>query len=88
MAKGKIKRAKYTSQGIHSSVAKNITNEVRREYMASSARIMNQLAAHQKGKRVVVTMENPNKNETNKKFIRVLAKAIWKDPRQVIISQY
>jgi len=43
---------------------------------------MNQLLAHKRGRRVVITMANPNKNETNKKFIRVPASTIWRDPKQ------
>ena len=34
-------------------------------------RLLNQQAALMKGRDVVLTMENPNKNETNKKFIKV-----------------
>jgi hypothetical protein len=43
-----------------------------------ATRLANQLAAHNAGKRVVVTIENPNKNETNKKFIRVNSREVWK----------
>ena len=31
-----------------------------------------------KGKNVMLTIPNPNKNETNKKFIRVPAKEQWR----------
>ena len=41
------------------------------------ARICNQLDAFKKGKNVMVTIPNPNTNETNKRFIRVSAKNIW-----------
>ena len=34
-------------------------------------KILNQLNSWSKGKRTMVTVENPNKNETNKRFIRV-----------------
>ena len=30
------------------------------------------------GKNVMLTIENPNKNETNKKMIRVNANDVWK----------
>ena len=43
-----------------------------------ATRLANQLAAHNAGKHVVVTIENPNKNETNKKFIRVNSREVWK----------
>jgi len=44
----------------------------------ASQRITNQLKAFLKGKRVMLTIENPNKNETNKRFIRVNARDVWK----------
>ena len=36
-----------------------------------TTRLLNQLNSWSKGKRTMVTIENPNKNETNKRFIRV-----------------
>jgi hypothetical protein len=47
---------------------------MRREYMTSGERVVNQLAAWKRGRNVVLTIENPNKNETNKRFIRVNAR--------------
>ena len=44
-------------------------------------RLMNQKKAWLQGKNVVLTIENPNKNETNKRFIRVNARNIWGDPK-------
>ena len=43
-----------------------------------SDRIRNQLNAFLKGKLVMLTVENPNKNETNKPFIRVPAHEVWR----------
>jgi hypothetical protein len=37
---------------------------------APDQRMLNKMAALEKGKDVVFTIENPNKNETNKPFIR------------------
>ena len=74
----------FISQGIHSNVSRPVTNAMRREYMASSERVMNQLAAWKKNKNVVLTMENPNKNETNKRFIRVKAFDVWGSPKRNI----
>ena len=83
MAKGKSSKSSgVMSAGIHSCVSRSIVNSQRRDYMASGERLMNQLLAHKRGRRVMVTMANPNKNETNKKFIRVLASTIWRDPKQ------
>lgn len=47
-----------------------------------SDRIMNKLKAHLAGKRVMLTIENPNKNETNKPFIRVPAHEVWRGGRK------
>jgi hypothetical protein len=81
MAKGKRSSGKnYTSAGIHSNVSKKTTNAVRRAYIESGERVMNQLAAFRAGKRVMITIENPNKAETNKRFIRVEASTVWKRP--------
>lgn len=70
-----------TSAGIHSNVNRKILNDVRREYLASGERHMNQLRAWRLGKNVVLTVDNPNKNETGKRFIRVNARDAWGDPR-------
>ena len=67
---GKSKRAKYTSKGKYPSVSKETLKSVRRE-RSEVDHIMNQLKFWARGKRTVVTIPNPNKNETNKRFIRV-----------------
>ena len=41
-------------------------------------RLINQLSAFRKGKRVMLTIPNPNSNETNKPFIRVPANEVWR----------
>lgn len=80
MAKGKKSSGKtYTSSGLYRNVARKMTNALRSEYLASSDRVANQLKAFRSGKRVMVTIENPNKEETNKRFIRVEASTIWKN---------
>lgn len=66
------------SAGIHSNVSKATRQAIRRDYLASGERIINQLAAFRKGKNVMITIENPNKNETNKRFIRVPGSQVWK----------
>ena len=61
---------KETSQGIHSAVSKSIRKAMRRDYMSSGDRFMNQMKALSQGRDVVFTIENPNKTETNKRFIK------------------
>ena len=41
-------------------------------------KMLNKWRAFQNGKNVVITIENPNKNETNKPYIRVPAKDVWR----------
>lgn len=81
MAKKGGKSKGAVSAGIHSNVDRKITTAARREYLASGERHMNQLAAWRLGKNVVLTIANPNKNETGKRFIRVNARDAWGDPR-------
>ena len=45
--------------------------------MQSIERSSNQLKAFYKGRRVILTVPNPNTNETNKRFIRVNARDVW-----------
>lgn len=77
----KTKTKGKMSLGERNNVSRKITNAARREYLGSPERIMNQLSAFRAGKRVVVTIANPNKEERNKPFIKVLASSVWKDPR-------
>lgn len=66
------------SQGVHSNVSKSTRRAMRADYLASGERLLNQRDAFDRGKNVMVTIENPNKNETNKRFIRVNAKEVWR----------
>lgn len=78
MAKKGGKSSGAVSAGIHSSLNRQMVNNIRRDYMETSDRIMNQLKAFRAGKKVMVTMDNPNKNETNKPRVRVNARDVWK----------
>lgn len=85
MAKGKSSKSSgKTSAGIHSNVSRSLKNSMRADYMASSERLVNQLRAFRKGKRVMLTIANPNKDEAakGKAFIRVPASTVWRDPKQ------
>ena len=74
MGKKGGKSSGFISQGIHSNVDRKISNSIRRDYMASGDRLLNQIAAWRKGRNVVFTIPNPNPNETNKRYIRVNAR--------------
>jgi hypothetical protein len=64
-SKGKV------SMGLRSSSVKTASKH-------PADRVMNQLKAFRAGKKVVVTIANPNKAETNKPFIRVNGKDWFK----------
>ena len=74
MGKKGGKSSGAVSQGIHSNVNRKISNSIRRDYMASGDRLLNQLAAWKRGRNVMFTIPNPNPNETNKRYIRVSAR--------------
>jgi len=81
MGKKGGKSSGAVSQGIHSNVRQSILNLNRQEYRKSGQRLLNQRRAWAKGKNVVLTIENPNKNESDKPFIRVNARDIWGSPK-------
>jgi len=69
------KRESYTSKGERPNVSRRWLKLTRKD---SDERTYNQWDAFMKGKNVVLTIKNPNKNETNKPFIRVPAKEQWR----------
>jgi len=80
----KAKRAKYTSKGQRDSVSAKTVKAMNRE-RSELDKILNKLNVWSTGKKVMVTIPNPNKNETNKRFIRVegthsAAFGPWKRP--------
>lgn len=82
MAKKKGGKSKgAVSAGIHSNVSASTKGLVKAGYKQSGQRVLNQLNAHLAGKRVMLTIENPDKNATNKRFIRVPSTSVWKDPK-------
>lgn len=71
-------RAHQVSKGERRPIDPRWRKEYRREYNGSITQMQNKVDAWLKGKNVMLTIENPNKNETNKKFIRVNANKVWK----------
>ena len=71
----KKSRDKYVSQGMRKNVSRRWLQLTRKD---NDDRTYNQWDAFVKGKNVVLTIKNPNKNETNKPFIRVPAKEQWR----------
>jgi len=75
---GKKKKSDgYTSKGLHSNVSKDTLKAMRKERSHLDTMI-NKYNAFKKGKNVMLTIPNPNKNETNKRYIRVPAKHQWR----------
>ena len=85
MGKGKSSKG-YISKGERNNVRKDITKAIRREYKVVD-RVNNQIDAFIKGKNVMLTIPNPNPNETMKRFIRVNAKDVWKFNNPYIMKQ-
>jgi len=87
MARGKkSKGTHYVSKGERPNVNKKTRNAIRNDTTLLQT-AANKRNAWLKGKNVVLTIENPNKNETNKRFIRVNAKDVWGSPKKYIMKQ-
>jgi hypothetical protein len=70
MGKKKSSGVKHISKGIHSTVSNKTKKMVRRERDYAD-RLESQLNSWARGRRTMITIENPNPKETNKRFIRV-----------------
>tara|TARA_Y100000592_G_scaffold41655_1_gene66067 strand:+ start:24009 stop:24254 length:246 start_codon:yes stop_codon:yes gene_type:complete len=71
MAKRKANSKGYKSKEERPNVRKDIRKVGRREYVGSIDQIVNKLHAFKSGKRVMMTIPNPDKNNTKERFIRV-----------------
>ena len=71
----------YTSQGLHSNVSRKTLNVMRADRYDGD-KTMNIWRAYLKGQNPWVTIDNPNKEETNKRKIRVKANTIWLPPKE------
>ena len=60
-----------------SSVNKKLLNSIKRERTLIQKDLL-KMDAWAKGKKVFLTIENPNVRETKKPFIRVPAEQVWK----------
>ena len=71
----------YVSKGIHSNVKSSTLSAIREERYEAEKHI-NVQKAWLKGQNPWVTIPNPNKEQTNKKFIRVKANEVWGHPKE------
>ncbi len=69
----KRSRASQTSKGERRNVVNGLSDD-----RTELQRVNDKMRAHLKGKNVMLTIENPNKSETKKPFIRVPAKEQWR----------
>ena len=83
MAKGKSGSGKtYISKGVHSNVSRGTLHAMNAFRKARGDRVINQLNAFRAGKRVMITIPNPDHadaEKTGRQFIRVEAKTVWKN---------
>lgn len=84
MAKGKkSKSSGVESKGIHCQNDRHgLRKQLRREYVGSITEAINKRDAWRNFKNVVLTIPNPNTNETNKRFIKVNAREVWGSPKR------
>jgi hypothetical protein len=76
---GKSKsRDKQVSKGERRNVNPMWSKKTRIEYRGTIEEQYNKYQAFLRGKNVMLTIENPNKNETNKPFIKVSARDVWR----------
>lgn len=89
MARKKGGKSKgFVSQGQRPNVSKWVRKAARRDYLSDDlAVVLNKQAAYAVGKRVMLTVPNPNTNETNKRFIRIKAKDVWPNPNKKFIMK-
>jgi len=83
MAKKGGKSKGFISQGQRPNYSRNIVNACRRDYIGSSAQQYAKVKAWRAGKRVMLTIDNPDKNNTKERKIRVPAIDVWGYPRSM-----
>ena len=77
----KKSRASQTSKGERRNVVAGISDD-----RTELQKVNDKMKAHLKGKNVMLTIANPNKNETAKPFIRVPAKQEWRHTGKFIMK--
>ena len=75
----------YTSKGIV-GVNRKVSKAVRRDRPSTDI-MLSKFEAYLKGKNVMITIDNPNPNETAKRKIRVSMRSIYGDPREYLYGK-
>lgn len=78
---------KQVSAGLYPTTNKKLLNRIRRE-QPEYAKAGNIQQAYWAGKNPWITIQNPNKEETNKKFIRVKANTLYGSPKERAKSNF
>lgn len=71
----------YVSKGIHSNVSSSTLAGMKKS-RDPSEKVINIQKAWLANKNPWVTIENPNKEQTNRRFIRVRANELWGNPKE------
>ena len=82
----KKSRAQYTSKGQRRSVSKSVTKAMKKD-VPPLVRLRRQREAFNRGKNVMLTIPNPNKQETREPFIRINAKEVWRKSTPFMMKQ-
>lgn len=77
----------YTSKGERKNVSSSVLNGMKRDRHPSQKNIDVQKAWLQ-GKNPWVTIDNPNREQTNKRKIRVKANELWGSPKERYKNMY
>ena len=77
----------YTSKGEHRAVSRKTQNAMRKERNPAEKQF-NLREAWLKGQNPWITIDNPNKEETNKRKIRVQANVLWGSPKEYLKKNY
>ena len=76
-------KTQYVSKGARRNVSKKILKVLKRE-RTELEKVTEQMAAFWRGKNVILTIPNPNPRETNKPFVRINAKEVWRKDKFII----
>ena len=82
----KKSRAQYTSKGQRRSVSKWVTKAMKKD-VHPLVRLRRHRQAFNRGKNVMLTIPNPNKQETREPFIRINAKEVWRKSTPFMMKQ-
>lgn len=83
MAKKGGKSKGFISKGERPNISRSIQKATRLDYIGSDLYWNNKVKAWRAGKRVMLTIDNPDKKNTKERKIRVPAIDVWGFPRSM-----